>query len=164
MIEILEPQDENYMLEALIIALDSPDPSTQNGAVLTRDGIVSTGCNRFPNKVQYLPERWERPAKYSYIEHAERNSIFDAARSGTSTLGTTMFCPWFACADCARAIIQAGIVRVVGLTAKTSHERWNEQIQVGDTMMSEAGVEVVRGRLSKIYQIKLLRNGETITF
>jgi dCMP deaminase len=153
------------MLIALREATKSPDPSTQNGGVIVREGaILGTGCNEFPRGVAYLPERWERPAKYAYIEHAERNSIFDAVRCGNFTLGATLYCPWFACADCARAIIQAGIVRVVGLAERVTNERWNESIVIGDTMLSEAGVQIVRGQLAETAGISLRRNGDTVTF
>ena len=48
--------------------------------------------------------------------HAERNAIFNAARKGTSTAGSTMYC-WcpVPCHECAIAIIQSGIRHVVCL-------------------------------------------------
>jgi len=162
--DILDPEDEAFMIVALQQALLSPDPSTQNGAILVRDDIVGRGYNCFPDGVEYLPERWKRPIKYSYIEHAERNAIFNAARCGSCAAGTTLYCTWFACADCARAIIQAGVVRVVGVAKHASHGQWNESISIGDIMMAEAGIEVVRGLLSVEYGIELRRNYETITF
>jgi dCMP deaminase len=48
------------------------------------------------------------------MEHAERDAIYKAAFVGMQTEGATLYVPWFACADCARAIIAAGITRVVG--------------------------------------------------
>lgn len=92
------------------------DPSTQNGCVLVRPDIqevVSYGANHFPEGVESSDARWERPLKYAYVEHAERNAIYSAARRGIKTKGLHMYCYWAACADCARAIIQAGITRLV---------------------------------------------------
>ena len=117
-------KDVEFMLEAYRWAEKfSTDPSTQNGAVLVsfdgwRDGqIVAWGANHFPQGVLESDERWQRPLKYSYVEHAERNAIFDAAARGVATAGLTMYVPWFACADCGRAIIQAGISNIQQLAA-----------------------------------------------
>jgi dCMP deaminase len=135
------------MALAIEAAVASPDPSTQNGAVLaTQDGIAvfgTTACNEFPHGVHYMTERWERPAKYSYIEHAERNAIYAAAREGMPTRGLVMYCPWAACADCARAIIQARLSKLVTIspTANTN-ERWVESIEVAMVMLRESHVEV----------------------
>src|SRR5687768_3524816 len=126
----IEEQDRAMLQAAYFHASKySTDPNTQNAAVLIDDmpsgfddsgryilskKIVASGANHFPDGVKELPERWERPIKYSYVEHAERNCIYSAAKRGIKTDGLVMYCPWFACADCARAIIQAGIAEVVG--------------------------------------------------
>ena len=131
---------------------NSTDPSTQNGAIIVisdfpsdNHGARCAGSNHFPRGVREVEERWERPIKYSYVEHAERNAIFNAARLGLPTEGATMYVPWFACADCARAIIQAGIVEVVG-DARTNRMmsadcRWRETIEIAYGMFDEAGVK-----------------------
>jgi dCMP deaminase len=105
---------------------------------------ISIGANRFPGKVKDLPERWERPIKYSYVEHAERNAIYHAARMGRPTQNCTMYCYWAACADCARAIILSGISRLVThkIIMDISHERWKDTIEVAFGMLREAGVQL----------------------
>ncbi len=136
--------------DAYLIAQDSPDPSTQNGALLySPEGrLLSCDYNRFPDGVQYLPERWERPLKYKIIEHAERNTLYWAASRGRETLYSTMVVPWAACSDCARAIIQCGVKRLVrhqeasDRSAK-SPGNWVEDIAVADQMLHEAGVEII---------------------
>lgn len=45
--------------------------------------------------------------------HAEMNAILSCAKEGVSTLGATMYCTMVPCRNCAMAIIQSGIVRVV---------------------------------------------------
>ena len=150
------------MQEALEAATHSPDPSTQNGAVLLlADGsLAAADCNRFPVGVAETEERWERPLKYRFIEHAERNAIFQAARKGIPTEGATLVCPWAACSDCARAIVEAGfttLVRVYG--GKESH--WVEERSLGDEIMREAGVEIVELPASALQIPPLRRNGET---
>lgn len=128
-------------------AKESEDPSTQNAALLVSDrgDILVADTNRFPEGVKTNKERWERPLKYKFIEHAERNICYVSAKQGIKTKGLTMVCPWAACSDCARAIIQSGIIRLV--THQQAHERspefWAKEIEIAFTMLKEAGVEVV---------------------
>jgi dCMP deaminase len=60
-----------------------------------------------------VPERYERPEKYMWIEHGDRNAIYAAARVGTPLEGCKMYLPGLPCMDCARGIIQVGIAEVV---------------------------------------------------
>lgn len=124
-------------------ASGSDDPSTHNGAVLVlTTGDIFCGSNHFPRGVIRSADRLERPKKYAYMEHAERDVILKAASAGGMTKGATLYVPWYACADCARAIIGAGISRVVGhkqMFDKTP-ERWRASIADGDAMLDEAGV------------------------
>ncbi|HIJ10476.1 TPA: hypothetical protein HA278_00335, partial [Candidatus Woesearchaeota archaeon] len=60
------------------------------------------------------------------------------------TEGLTMYCPWICCADCARAIIQSGIKKVIGhqdLVDRTP-ERWKKSVDVGVDMLRDAGIQV----------------------
>jgi len=136
------------LIAAYKLATKSPDPSTQNAAIIrtpTFEFTESEGINEFPAGVEYKDERWERPLKYKFIEHAERNAIFNAAKHGIPVEGSTMICPWAACSDCARAIVQSGITTLV--THKQAHDRspefWQKEIDVAMEIMGEAGVSVV---------------------
>ncbi len=98
------------------IASKSKDPSTKVGAWITDQdvGTLSTGYNGLPrgaddNKL----ERYERPEKYKWFSHAERNAIFQAAKQGVSTQGGRIYCNLKPCMDCAVAIVQAGITDVL---------------------------------------------------
>ena len=136
---------QKYLLMAYTEAMKSPDPSPQNGAVIVaHDGVTVSDCNRFPDKVKLNPERLERPLKYQFIEHAERNVIYKAASLGVSTAGATMYVPWFACSDCARAIIQAKIAHVVGhqRMADNTPDHWKESIANAMIMLTESGVKM----------------------
>ena len=76
------------------VKLKSKDERTQIGALIVGvdNEIVSTGYNSFPRGiVDSRPERQERPEKYYWFEHAERNAIYNAARIGVSTKGCTMY-------------------------------------------------------------------------
>lgn len=153
-------------------ALKSPDPSTQNAAVLCveLDGELipirnTLTVNEFPRGVAYSDDRWERPLKYSVIEHAERNCIYAAAQQGVFIQQLAMVCPWAACADCARAIIQTGVRKLI--THKQAHERspqhWRDSIAIAFEMMCEAGVEVVFIDAPDLGCEPLLHSGQTWT-
>lgn len=155
--------DAEFLREACQFAIVfSSDLHTQNGAILVAnsgDKIVT--ANMLP-AIYKSPERLERPLKYTYIEHAERNAVYAAARAGICTLGATLYCPWFACADCARAIIQAGITQVVGhetLRAQ-AHDYWRDTIASADQMLHEAGVET--RLISTPLNISILFNGQLL--
>ena len=137
-----------YLKQAYLHAAKySNDPSTQNGAVLVHSsgGIVIGASNGLPNRIKDKKERWKRPQKYDYVEHAERNVIYKAAQKGVSTHGLFMFVPFFSCPDCARAIIQAGISKVVGHRQffNLANDRWREPCKTGIEILREAGVVCV---------------------
>lgn len=136
-------RDLKFLADACRYAAEfSVDPHTQNGALLVSTmGPVVWAANTMP-EIEARPERLVRPKKYLYIEHAERNAIYLAARRGICTEGATLYVPWFACADCARAIIQAGIKRVVGHIVPwlQTPERWKDSVRVAEGMLEEAGV------------------------
>lgn len=155
----------SYLRLAYIEAEKSPDPSTQNGAILVNDEgiVVAKGHNTFCKGVSITPERLERPLKYEYIEHAERNAIYDAAREGVKTKGLVMYVPWFACADCGRAILNTGVSKVYGhmLPEHENNPRWKESIARAIEMFDEAGLEYeyVQG---KIGSVSIRMNGDIV--
>lgn len=126
----------------------SKDQSTQIGAVIVGKDkeIVSTGYNSFPRGLNDdLQERQERPEKYFWFEHAERNAIYNAARIGVSLKESTIYLTsGLPCMDCARGLIQAGVKKVICKEVCTTknHEKWREQQQKSLLMLSECGVEV----------------------
>lgn len=152
----------NAMQRALNVARNSPDRSTQNGAVTVNYGkLLTEACNEYPLGVKLLEERFERPLKYAYIEHAERNAIFKAAKSGAGLNGGALVCPWAACQDCARAIIQAGLKTLVRMpfSDDDTNARWYESCMNGDTMMREAGLNIVEYTFPEVTIPFLLRDG-----
>jgi dCMP deaminase len=124
----------------------SKDRSRKVGAVIadSNDSVRAIGYNGFPRGADDRIEmRHERPAKYLWTEHAERNAIYEAARIGVSTDGCTMYVPWFPCMDCARALVQAGIRRLVAVPPDLSDSRWGGHFEAAMELLSEAGVEIV---------------------
>jgi len=144
-----------YFLNLLpAIAAKSKDPNTKIGCVIVgpEHEIRSTGYNSFPRGIRDdVEERSLRPAKYQWIEHAERNAICNAARSGTATRGCIAYISLMPCMDCARALIQAGIHLVVfDLDRQTSYQgaNWYEQWKSANLMLAEASVRVIGYSLS----------------
>jgi len=128
----------------------SPDPSTKNGAVLVGSDskIITYATNRFARGIAETRTRLtDKPTKYRMVVHAENGAVFNAALHGKSTRDATLYCPFYACSECAKAIIQSGIRRVVGhaqfMAIASSHQAWVESIIYGWGMMQEAGVECV---------------------
>jgi dCMP deaminase len=130
------------------VKLKSKDINTQIGAVIVGKDkeIVSTGYNSFPRGIDDTKkQRQEKPEKYFFFEHAERNAIYNAARIGVSTKGTTMYLSCgVPCADCARGIINAGIVRIFCEKGGSASRgpKWEESAERSWEMFDEASVKV----------------------
>lgn len=122
----------------------SPDRSRKTAAavVLPSGGIVSVGWNHWPQGTEEREELHERPAKYLWIEHAERAAIYQCAKEGESTEGCTMYCLWYPCADCARSIIFAGIAELKCFEPDWNDPKWAEDFAVVKRMLTAAGVKV----------------------
>jgi dCMP deaminase len=143
---------DRYFLNMLEgVAARSKDAHTKVGVIIVGPDqeIRSTGYNSFPRGINdNLPERQERPAKYLFFEHGERNAIYNAARVGIPLKGCKLYVCFYPCADCARAIIQSGIVEVIFDGAdfeakeKAWNERWKEQMDATKQMFAEANVTV----------------------
>ena len=137
--------DEYYLNICKVVAERSKDVNTQIGCVIIGPNreIRSTGYNSFPRGIRDdVPERMERPAKYLWIEHAERNAIYNAARAGIPPEGCRMYVPWFPCADCATAIIQSGLTELIASEPDFSHPKWGEDFRVATDLLKAAQVPV----------------------
>jgi dCMP deaminase len=135
--------DSRWMDMARLVASWSKDRSRKCGAVIvdSRNVLVSLGWNGFPRGVDdTVDARHERPAKYHWTEHAERNAIYNAAANGHPTKGCTIYLPWYPCADCARAIIQSGIVCAVCIEPDWSDPVWAAGFAVTREMFEQCGV------------------------
>lgn len=144
--------DRYFLGMADYVATKSKDRSTKNGCLLVGPNheLRSTGYNGIPRMVDDdVESRHERPKKYLFFEHAERNAVYNAARHGTSLDGCTAYITAEPCADCSRALIQSGIVRVV-LPEKTcmddseKQKRWEDQWEAAREMLEEANIIVDR--------------------
>jgi len=147
------PDFHSYFMALLEpIASRSKDPNTKIGCVIVgpENNIRSTGYNSFPRGISdTLPERLERPEKYLWIEHAERNAIYAAARMGTALNGCRIYQPALPCMDCARGIIQVGITEVIYDEVKQAawvNPKYLPDFERVRTLLSEAGVTLTSWR------------------
>lgn len=143
----------NYFINlAQFVSLKSKDTSTKVGCVIIgpEKQILATGFNGFPMGVEdditKVPERYERPAKYDYTNHAERNCIDLSARHGISLRGATAILNWtpIPCPNCTLGFIQAGIKRIIGPDRPFAGKgNWDSINKVSLPMLKEAGIELI---------------------
>jgi dCMP deaminase len=131
--------------QAIVAARQSPSRPRKVGAVLVlADGTTTlVACNDFPTGVRDLEARHADPERLLWIEHAERNAIFAAARGGLATAGATLIATFHPCADCARAIVQAGIATLHTLAPDFADPLWGRAFRCSRAILEEGGVRVV---------------------
>jgi dCMP deaminase len=108
--------DQWFLGLARYVSTASKDSSTQVGCIVVKGDktVVSSGYNGLPRGADdSIPTRLVRPEKLFWFEHAERNALYSAAKTGNSVDGCTAYSTLCPCMDCARGIIQSGITRVV---------------------------------------------------
>lgn len=136
-----------YKLTRFTADLFSKDPSRKVGCILLKPDslqVLSLGYNGFPRGIDETDsERWKRPTKYHYCQHAETNSLCNACRSGTSTENSIAIVTLYPCCACCRSLIQAGIKTVVTLPPDFNDPNWGEEFKISKIMFEEAGVEVM---------------------
>lgn len=138
--------DEYFMGVALLSAQRSKDNSTQVGACIVNNEkkIVSVGYNGMPTGCLDDEMPWERTGesvldtKYPFVCHAELNAILNSSIHGVN--GATLYVTLFPCNECAKAIIQCGIKKVVYLDNKYAD---TDEVRASAMMLEKCGVEVV---------------------
>jgi len=120
----------------------SPNRIRQVGAALLPDdsGEVIAACNTFPNGIADLDWRHEGDGRFVWMEHAERNAIFAAAREGRALKGAKLATTFFPCIDCARAIVQSGIADLVTPEPALADPVWGESFLRSRVILEEGGV------------------------
>ena len=129
-------------------ASKSPNKIRQVGAVILMcDGTEPiAACNTFPKGIADLDWRHEGDGRFVWMEHAERNAIFDAARHGRALAGATIASTFFPCIDCARAIVQTGIARLVSPEPALDDAVWGASFVRSRIILEEGGVARPRSR------------------
>lgn len=124
----------------------SDDPDTQTACIIVSRGCIPVrGANRLPGDLAKTPERLTRPAKYSWIQHAERNAITRAADEGVPTCNAVMYLNWFPCSDCATDIVAAGIRELHCDQAAYEARKDDPRYGFAQAMekLTEAGVRII---------------------
>lgn len=127
--------DQRYMRMARIWAENSYCVRRQVGALIVKDKmIISDGYNGTPSGFENVCENEDGFTK-PYVLHAEANAITKIARSNNNSNGATLYVTTSPCIECAKLIIQAGIVRVV----------YGEEYHLTDgiDLLRRVGIEVV---------------------
>jgi dCMP deaminase len=112
----LSTSDIQYYLSiAETVASKSKDEQTKVGAVLISPTgrMIASGYNGFLRdaKDDLLPK--VRPAKYEFMQHAERNILYNCLDEGIRSRDCIIVCTLSPCLECVRACYQAGIVQII---------------------------------------------------
>lgn len=145
--------DKSFLLRCEEVKNASYDPYRQVGAVIVNKygEIVAEGTNAPPSQLGMTriatsaaidqDSNW----KYFMLEHAERNAIFSARDHNHSLVGATMYVTLFPCSDCARAIVSAGISRIV-ISSKNANsirdQKWEEHYLYAMKILNQSGLIV----------------------
>ena len=135
--------DEYFMGIAIMSAKRSKDPSTQVGCCIVNEEkrIMTVGYNGMRAGCDDDEYPWDRDGgmldtKYAFVCHAELNAILNN-RSG-SLENCTAYVTLFPCNECAKAIIQSGIKKIVYLSDKYAG---TESTIASKKMLDSAGVK-----------------------
>ncbi len=136
--------DEYFMGVAVLSSLRSKDPNTQVGACIVSEDkkIIGVGNKGFPSGSSDDDFPWEREGtlldtKYPFVCHAELNAILNC-NNASLLKGATLYVALFPCNECAKAVIQSGIKKIIYLSDKYAN---TETTLASKKMLTAAGVE-----------------------
>lgn len=128
--------DKSYLKMADIWAQNSHCNKRKVGALIVKDRmIISDGYNGTPSGFENECEDTESGKTKAYVLHAEANAITKIAKSGNSSAGATLYVTTAPCLECAKLIIQAGIIRLVF--------REHYSVTDGVDLLARAGIEIL---------------------
>ena len=108
--------DSYFMKIAAAVSERSTCDRAQVGCVLVLEKrILTTGFNGSPTGQPHCDEAGHLMVDGHCVRtiHAETNAIIQAALHGVSTKGATCYVTHFPCINCSKALINAGISRLV---------------------------------------------------
>ena len=155
--------DEYFMGLAILSSFRSKDPSRKVGACIVdpkTNTVLSLGYNGFPRGCSDSDFPWgkdaklEKDTKYPYVVHAELNAILNAHKD---LRGSHLYTTLEPCKECVKAIIQAGIVKIIYLN------HYLNDIEVRDKMLSHANIESIKfepAKLNHLFQLFLDQKGK----
>ncbi len=142
--------DEYFMGIAYLSAMRSKDPSTQVGACIIDEDkkIIGIGYNGFPigsndDEMPWNKEGEFLDTKYPYVVHAELNAILNSIKS---LKNCTIYVTHFPCNECAKAIVQSGIKKVIYFSDKHKDK---DSTKASRRILENAGLEVKKVEVRK---------------
>jgi dCMP deaminase len=135
--------DEYFMLQAMIAALKSKDPSTKVGSVFVdkNNHQIAMGYNGFVAGIDESKLPWSKDKndplefqKYGYVVHSEANAILNAKRS---IEGARVYVTLFPCNECAKLIASSKVKEVIYLSDK---DRDSETNRIAKKIFDLSGV------------------------
>lgn len=140
-----------YKLAKFQANLFSKDPSTKVGALVLAPSslaVLTRGYNGLPRGCDdFREDRLQRPEKYNWFEHAERNAIYNAARPYLKhALALLTDAPNM---DCARGLASVGVSSVI---AMRPHPDADVMLRVR-SLFAEVGIEFVVRQMGEVSQL-----------
>ena len=137
--------DQYFMSIAKLASTRSTCLRRKVGAVIVKNKhILSTGYNGAPRGLAHCLEigclrdklNIKSGTRHELCRaiHAEQNAVIQAAVSGVSIEGATMYCTTFPCVLCSKIIINSGIKRIVVMEGYPD--------ELSKEMLGEAGMKV----------------------
>ncbi len=130
-----------FLKKANKIALNSKDQSTKVGAFIVDEEEISPlgfGYNGFPRGFpDNDPIKTQRPEKYLWGEHAERNAIYNSAQQIMEN--SIIFLSHFPNMEATRGIVSSGIQAIILPTIDRSHEHFSRVME----MLNYAKVDLI---------------------
>jgi dCMP deaminase len=154
----VRPSWDAYFMEiAHLVKSRATCPRRSVGAVIVRDKrIISTGYNGAPRGLPHCPtlgptHDWPdgclRAGHCIRALHAEQNALLQAAMIGTACEGSTIYVTCQPCNNCAKMIINAGIVRVI--------YEGDYPDEFSKELFRDAHMEVLRYREGRLEEVDL---------
>lgn len=137
----MDKWDDRFFKLANHIADWSKDPTSKVGAVIVKNKkIISIGYNGFPKDIGDYNYRYDNKSlKRTMVIHAEVNAILNA---NNSVAGSSLYTNKSTCHECAKIIIQSGIVKVF-MPKINNKSSWVDSQNHAKNMYQESGVEVI---------------------
>lgn len=144
----MRPSWNEYFMDIVeLVKTRSTCLRRQVGAIIVKDKrILATGYNGAPSGIRHcaevscLRQKYDVPSGERHelcrAIHAEQNAIVQAAMSGTSILGATIYISAQPCSLCAKMIINSGIKKIVF--------KGDYPDKLAMEMLKESGVRVVK--------------------
>lgn len=136
--------EEYFMGVAFLSAQRSKDPTTQVGACIVKNNkVIGMGYNGFPRGSSDDIMSWDKvgnilDTKYPYVVHAELNAILNSIKSLDDA---TIYVTHFPCNECAKAITQSGISKVIYFSDK---HKGSDSTKASETILKNASITYLK--------------------